>query len=75
MATGTGLQGLTGGRKHSTSDPDLLDEKTGEVMLQVKLALKGEPVDTVGCSPPIRLKSKGHSGRKMMLACLGLPVS
>ena len=75
MATGTGLQGLTGGRKQSTSDPDLLDEKTGKVMLQVKLALKGGPVDTVGCSPSIRLKSKGHSGRKMMLACLGLPVS
>lgn len=75
MTTGTGLHGLTGGRKQSTSDPNLLDEKTGEVMFQVKLTRKGEPVDTVGCSPSIRLKSKGHSGRKMMLACLGLPVS
>lgn len=75
MTTGNGLHGLTGGRKQFTSDPDLLDEKTGEVMFQVKLTLKGEPVDTVGCSPSIRLKSKGHSGRKTLLASLGPQVS
>lgn len=62
---------MTGGRKLSTSDPDLLDEKTseGEVMFQVKLRLKGEPVGSVGCSPSIRMKSKGLSRRQ---ACLGL---
>ena len=48
MTTGNGLHGLTGGRKQFTSDHDLLDEKTGKVMFQVKLTLKGEPVDTVG---------------------------
>jgi len=75
MTTGNGLHGLTGGRKQFTNNPDLLDEKTGEVMFQVNLTLKGEPVDTVGCSPSIRLKSKGHSGRKMLLASLGPQVS
>lgn len=48
MTTGNGLHGLTGGRKQFTSDRDLLDEKTAKVMFQVKLTLKGEPVDTVG---------------------------